>query len=178
MNVNISLGRRFHSTIPRLAIVPLIVLVWSSFVSYSRPNFIAPAFVNTPFDYIYSGPFFEAVRLGDLPTIKAMLKDKPEQVSIRDNHQRTPLHWATENGRKEAVELLLANKADINDRDMDGKRPLHAAATGGNKDIVELLLNNKAEVNAEDYSGNTPLNYAANKDVAELLRRHGGHLRK
>jgi ankyrin repeat protein len=43
--------------------------------------------------------------------------------------------------------------------------------------VAELLLANKAEVNAKDNRGNTPLHLAAakgHKDVAELLRQHGG----
>jgi ankyrin repeat protein len=52
------------------------------------------------------------------------------------------------------------------------------AAWDGRKDVVELLLANKAEINAKDKGGNTPLRAAASnghKDVAELLRQHGGH---
>jgi len=41
-----------------------------------------------------------------------------------------------------------------------------------------LLLASKAEVNAQDKLGFTSLHYAVvrgHKDVAELLRQHGGH---
>jgi ankyrin repeat protein len=44
--------------------------------------------------------------------------------------------------------------------------------------VVELLLANKAEGNAKDKDGKTPLHEAVvkgHKDVAELLRQHGGH---
>jgi ankyrin repeat protein len=53
-----------------------------------------------------------------------------------------------------------------------------AAKAGHNKDVVELLLVNKAEINAKRKDGCTPLQWAAlqsQKDVAELLRRHGGY---
>jgi len=40
------------------------------------------------------------------------------------------------------------------------------------------LLANKADVNTKDKEGHTPLQWAAsqgNKEVAKLLRQHGGH---
>jgi cytohesin len=76
------------------------------------------------------------------------------------------------------VELLLANKADVNAKADNGGAPLHEAAYKGNREVAEVLLANKADVNAKDNAGNTPLHLAAasgNKDVAELLRHHGGH---
>jgi ankyrin repeat protein len=72
------------------------------------------------------------------------------------------------------AELLLAHGADVRHRDTLGNTPLHEA---GFKDLAELLLANGADVNATDNDGETPLSYADNsgwKDVAELLRRHGG----
>ena len=81
-------------------------------------------------------------------------------------------------GRKDVVELLLANKAELDARDKNGKTPLHFAASYDHRDVLELLLANKAEVNAKTNNGQTPLHMAAvngHKDVAELLRQHGGH---
>jgi len=40
---------------------------------------------------------------------------------------------------KDVVELLLANKADVNAKDNSGKTPLHIAVSKGHKDVVELL---------------------------------------
>jgi ankyrin repeat protein len=54
---------------------------------------------------------------------------------------------------------------------------LHWAAIGGRKDVAEWLLANNAMVNEKDNLGRTPSYYAAfydHKDVAELLRQHGG----
>jgi serine/threonine-protein phosphatase 6 regulatory ankyrin repeat subunit B len=47
----------------------------------------------------------------------------------------------------------------------------------GYKDLVELLLTNHADINAKDDTGRTPLSFAVlhnYKDLAELLRQHGG----
>jgi len=48
----------------------------------------------------------------------------------------------------------------------------------GHKNVVELLLAYKAEINAKNNNGETPLFVTAtsnHKDIAELLRQHGGH---
>ena len=79
-------------------------------------------------------------------------------------------------GHKDVVELLLANKAEVNAKANDGGTPLHAAASGGNKDVVELLLASKAEVNAKDNQGMTPLHLAEiwkHADLVELLLANG-----
>jgi ankyrin repeat protein len=55
---------------------------------------------------------------------------------------------------------------------------LSAIQNYAGKDVVELLLANKADINAKDNHGGTPLLMAeetGQKDVAELLRQHGGH---
>jgi len=48
----------------------------------------------------------------------------------------------------------------------------------GSKDVAELLLARKADVNARNRESVTPLFLALaerHKDLALLLRRHGGH---
>ena len=105
------------------------------------------------------------------------------------------MYLAAGSGHKEVVELLLANKADVNVRDSyEGMTPLHCAAAFGHKNVAELLLTNNADVNATNKVGNTPLRLAEMEqakvktkkpvssngekdliDVAEFLRQHGGH---
>ena len=75
-------------------------------------------------------------------------------------------------GGKDMVELLLANRADVNSKAIDGETALHEAANNGRKDVVKLLLANKADVNAKASIGWTPLHFAAmrcHRDVVELL---------
>jgi len=82
------------------------------------------------------------------------------------------LHTAATEGHKDIVELLLANKADVNVRDKNGWVPLDWAALDGNKEIVELLLASKADVNARNNGDFTPLYEAElgdHKDIVKLL---------
>jgi len=90
----------------------------------------------------------------------------------------TPLHKAAGGRHEEMVELLLANKADINSQNGSGWTPLHIAASEGHKDVAELLLAHGADLNAKTYHGDTPMYWAAEngyKDMAVLLRKHNGH---
>lgn len=74
---------------------------------------------------------------------------------------------------REALELLLKNKADVGIRRLsDGWTSLHVAASYGLKDVAELLLANKADIESKDNQGRTPLFYAVsgrNRTLVELL---------
>jgi ankyrin repeat protein len=122
----------------------------------------------------------------DLSEIKKLVHDNPNLVFNRDENlvvQRgmvantdksgdTLLDLAAAYGEKDVAEFLLANKAEINVKDKYGFTPLHFAVNS--RDVTELLLANGADANAKDNRGMTPLDGAMNKDVAELLRQHGG----
>jgi ankyrin repeat protein len=51
----------------------------------------------------------------------------------------TPLHLAAFYDHQDMVELLLANKADINAKNNKGETPLRVAADKGKQNLVELL---------------------------------------
>jgi len=69
----------------------------------------------------------------------------------------------------DVVELLLANKAEVNAKINDGQTPLHTAARWGRRDVVELLLAYRAEVNARNNDGLTPLNAAAESGHMDVV---------
>ena len=124
--------------------------------------------------WMIKGSIHAAAQDGDLERVKALLKDKPDLISSKSswNPCGTTLHYAASNGRKDVVELLLANKADVNAKDDDGKTPLHSASENGHKEVAELLLASKANVNARNKNGATPLLLATKnsyKEVADLL---------
>jgi ankyrin repeat protein len=69
---------------------------------------------------------------------------------------------------KEVATLLIA---DVNARDNEGNTPLHRTSS---KELASLLIAKGADINAKNNEGETPLHVAGyNKDVAELLKRHG-----
>jgi ankyrin repeat protein len=95
MKIRSFLSRVFHSQISRFGIVMLIALAYS-----------IPAFC---------GEIHDAARKGNIKKVKALLKKNPDLVSSKDNEGWTPLYWAVH--KKDVVELLLANKAEVNIKD-------------------------------------------------------------
>jgi len=49
--------------------------------------------------------------------------------------------WASTNGNKEVVELLIENGVDVNAKDKFGNTSLYYAYKFGNNEIIDLLKN-------------------------------------
>ena len=79
----------------------------------------------------------DAARDGNLGIVKALLKDKPSLVYVKDKQGATPLHWAA---NKDVAELLLASGANVNAKDNNSLTPLHWAALDGHADLAEFHL--------------------------------------
>ena len=83
---------------------------------------------------------------------------KRAKSALSTHHDYTvssPLLEAAAKGHKEIVELLIANKADINITDLTGSNPLMKAAREGHIEIVRLLVANGADINASSPQGGT-----------------------
>ncbi|HEY3966847.1 MAG TPA: ankyrin repeat domain-containing protein [Planctomycetaceae bacterium] len=92
-------------------------------------------------------PIGDAVRFGGLDRVRTLLRQNPECVNVRDEEGRTPLHYL-------------------------GKETQHG------EEIIELLIEHAADVNAKDNEGRTPVDQIlqnGREDLADVLRRHGGH---
>jgi ankyrin repeat protein len=135
---------------------------------------------------------------GNLPKVRALLRNDANLAFSKDASGATPLHCAAMNDHKDVATLLLTHGADVNAPDPNGNTPLHwvaAGPTGGfvvlrfkagmglkepptditaslynHADIAELLLQNKADVNARDSGGSTPLHLAADEGHADVVR--------
>ena len=110
--------------------------------------------------------------------IVEMLLDRvesPPNIEVKGHGGVTPLHWASNNGDRDAVKLLLDKGANINAKTDCGVTPLHLACYhGGNKSVITLLLNRGACLDSRDHDGYTPLHYAGIKsDIVDLLIKRG-----
>jgi ankyrin repeat protein len=88
------------------------------------------------------------------------------------------IHEAAEQGDIEAVKQHLAAGTDVDAKTGGGMTPLHLAAGYGRKEVAELLIAEGADVNVKDELGITPLDWANGKEIADLLRKHGGKTKK
>ncbi|HYG63534.1 MAG TPA: ankyrin repeat domain-containing protein [Thermoanaerobaculia bacterium] len=88
----------------------------------------------------------------------------------------TPLRWAAEHADLATAELMVdamvVNGADPNARQADGVSPLHAAAAAGNIEVIQALIYDGADPEARTPDGKTALQLAADREAADLLRRH------
>ena len=108
--------------------------------------------------------------------IAEFLISKGVDINAKGYQDKTPLHMV---GCTEICDLLISKGADIEARDKNGRTPLFEACSSirSKKQICELLLSKGADVNARDNQGLTPLHQALknkHKDVAALLKKHGG----
>jgi cytohesin len=123
---------------------------------------------------------------GDVDQIQLQIS-KGADVNTKDEEGLTALHLAARQGRKDAVELLLAHGANINARltGWPGWTPLHEAAAANQKEVAELLITKGADINTNCAKagggrfGGTPLHEAVfegHRDMAELLISKGANV--
>lgn len=88
---------------------------------------------------------------------------KQGTVNTKDNHGFTPLYTASMFNDTVAIELLLANGADIEVADLGGLTPLHIACEKGRPEAAVCLLEAGANHEALDSINRTPLDWAVAK---------------
>lgn len=118
--------------------------------------------------------------LGHTGILEIILATEKVDLEFKDDqHGRTALSWAAEEGYEAVVKLLLATgNVDVNSKDSGTARtPLSWAIYKGHKAIVKLLLETeKVDVNWKDWFGETPLSLATEKGheaILELLLATG-----
>ncbi|WAR08526.1 ANK3-like protein, partial [Mya arenaria] len=127
---------------------------------------------------------FQCAKKGDVEGIKKVLNSNNEDdaetdaesdsdkvdVNFQDQNGLTALHYAAREYHHAAVQLLLENKAELDDIDGNKRTPLHIAAIKGNVEAAKLLLTSKKNgVDCEDGDGNTPLMLASKYGNEELI---------
>ena len=87
--------------------------------------------------------------------LNIIMECKPD-VNHKDEHHRTPLHFACTIGNKTAVKVLIENNADLNAQTIVSKKlddnllqggdtPLMKAASQGQIEICTILLKEKCD---------------------------------
>ena len=95
-----------------------------------------------------------------------------EKTKTKDNQGWTPLHLAACLGQMEAIQNLVATKADIKAKNKHHWTPLHLAAFAGQIEAVQFLIDHQAPIWAVDYKGRTAYDIAESAAVKQLLGLH------
>lgn len=122
--------------------------------------------------------FHNAVRSGDVSTVRTMLATDPSLARSVDEYKFQPVHLLDMECNEEILDLLLANGADINARNDEGVTLLHIVT---DPVAVDFLVRRGADIEAKDIRGWPPLMMQANNqdngaDVVSALLAHGANL--
>lgn len=121
-----------------------------------------------------SGDLEEAVRRGELESIRRLVQEEGVDVNATFQCGRTALHLAIFHRKDEIVKLLLESNADVHAMNRWGETPLHVhIARRGSIGVLQLLLDYKANANAINRHGETSFYCAirgfAKREVLQLL---------
>ena len=120
---------------------------------------------------------FGAVEAGDTEQIRQCAASGCP-LNLRDDRERTPLHYAAMQRRHDAVKALIEGGADVGAKDRQGFTPL--AFAGTDRYVLEALLARGASPNARHSQGGSLLEHAirsADTELAGLLLDYGADLR-
>ena len=122
-----------------------------------------------------SMPLHAASRSGT--AVMELLLERRANVHCTDNNGLTALHTAAFDNNSEALQMLLAEGADMSARSTHlGSTALHVACKCGRSDAALTLLQQGADCLSIGHRGNSPLHYATakgSKAIITLLVEYG-----
>ena len=99
--------------------------------------------------------------------VKGVVSDGVD-IDTADDHGNTALMYASLNGHRKVVKLLLDNGASVKPQNTDGGTCLILALLGGHSEIAKTLMDAGANVHAEDNNGWSVLECAEEKGLTEV----------
>ena len=130
-----------------------------------------------------STSIFDAIRKGELETVKNLLSQNPEYVKQKDARGSTPLLLATYYGNEQVTsailelpqdldaiaKLLIDYGANVNVKNNNGATALTYATMFKKINIITLLLEHGADKTIKDDSGKTALDHAVMHGMKEAI---------
>jgi ankyrin repeat protein len=128
-----------------------------------------------------SSELFETVERNDLAVVEELLSRTADITSIDPRYPllaRPALLTAASLGYSKIVQLLLANRADLNAHDAGGGTALIWACNDGHIDCARLLLAAGADPGLRNNAAYTAYGriMMRNEELMRLLEEHGGVL--
>ena len=121
-----------------------------------------------------STPLMIAAYNDKLQAVKCLLKQGADP-SLQDNRGWNLLHFASQGGNPEVIELMLSHVPSIDSRTKEGSTPLMIAAVNDKLQAVKCLLKQGADPSLQDNRGWNLLHFASqggNPEVIELMLSH------
>lgn len=118
----------------------------------------------------------DAVKTGDIKTVRAILEKDPAQLNALDNYLYTPLDWAATVAEWEIFKMLIDSGAEVKNVGWDGGTVLHRACHYNNTEIIGLLIGRGVDLRKQNQWGRSALHVAARRGhiaAASLLIKHG-----
>lgn len=124
-----------------------------------------------------SNKLFATMDMDDVNKVKELIAHGVD-CEIENELGLTVLHWASLNGHKSVVEMIIIKGVNPDKVSRKGYKqtPLILAAQGGHIDIAEYLIKKGADMNTKDMFGRTPLSHsleAGQLSMAKFLLNYG-----
>ncbi|KAK6919046.1 Ankyrin repeat [Dillenia turbinata] len=92
-------------------------------------------------DALGKSPVDAAVKGKKIEVLKIIYKKQPALFRLKDEENRTPLHWAAYEGYLDGVHFILEHSTlDIYEADKNGSYPIHLASSEDHVDIIQQLV--------------------------------------
>lgn len=107
----------------------------------------------------------------DFHVAENMILSEERLVTLKDNNNRSVLHWAALMNKQQLVEFLLGYPQCAHDEPDDtGATPLVLATLKGSLPIIKVLFEKGANINHQNNNGHSPLQYAGSRNHKEIFK--------
>lgn len=118
----------------------------------------------------------DAAMSGKAELVRHCLENGADVNAKDQKHQSTALMWAAHNGHVEALKILIAHGANIEQKRFKGETALWFAAQKGQLETLKILADKGADINTIGRDGDSALAVALKNGhlhVAEYLKNAG-----
>jgi uncharacterized protein len=127
--------------------------------------------MSNPYDNLQNTPLIEAVREGELNTVRELLASGAD-INEQGEQGWTPLNWAAGKGELDLVKLLVENGADVFKVGLDRRTPGMIALAAGLVEVAKFLR--QAEDQAVGQKTDRPARKYSKAYQLQDLRRFPG----